>query len=92
MITGALISDYGQLILVIVAALWTAPWKGVALWRAARRGDTVWFIVLLVVNTLALLEILYIFIFSKQKPLARSVASAKRAAPPSLLSGRTPPR
>jgi hypothetical protein len=48
--------------------VWTLPWKGVALWRAARNSHLVWFIVLLVVNTLAILEIIYIFGFSKKKP------------------------
>ncbi len=54
-------------ILIISTLLWTIPWKGVALWKAARKGDKCWFIVLLLVNTLALLEILYIFVFSKEK-------------------------
>ena len=52
-------------ILLIVA--WTLPWKGVALWKSARNGQLGWFIVLLLVNTLAILEILYIFFFQKQK-------------------------
>ncbi|MBI5466018.1 MAG: hypothetical protein HY974_01865 [Candidatus Kerfeldbacteria bacterium] len=49
-----------------LAVAWSLPWKGVALWRAARRDERWWFIVLLVVNTLAILEILYIFIFSRR--------------------------
>lgn len=56
-----------QTALFIVLVLWSLPWKAVALWKAARRGEKIWFIVLLIVNTLALLEILYIFIFSKRK-------------------------
>jgi len=47
--------------------LWTLPWKGVALWRAAKNSQKKWFIALLVVNTLAVLEIIYIFYFSKPK-------------------------
>ena len=47
--------------------LWTLPWKGVALWKSARNKHTGWFIALLVLNTLAILEIFYIFIFSKKK-------------------------
>lgn len=47
--------------------LWTLPWKGVALWKAARRQEKGWFVVLLVLNTLAILEILYIFVFSRNK-------------------------
>lgn len=59
-----------QLLLSLVA-LWTLPWKGVALWKAARLNDRGWFIVLLVLNTVAILEILYIFIFSKRKSLKK---------------------
>ena len=58
----------GQLTLItILALIWTIPWKGVALWKAARNKHLAWFIVLFLVNTLALLEILYIFVFSKPK-------------------------
>lgn len=52
---------------LVLVALWTLPWKGWALWKAARLKEKVWFIVLLIVNTLGLLEILYIFVFSKRK-------------------------
>ena len=50
---------------IFFVTLWTIPWKGVALWIAARKRHKIWFIVLLIVNTLAILEILYIFVFSK---------------------------
>jgi hypothetical protein len=53
--------------IILLAVLWALPWKGVALWKAARLNDKKWFIALLVVNTLGLLEILYIFIFSRKK-------------------------
>ncbi|MDD5625993.1 MAG: DUF5652 family protein [Patescibacteria group bacterium] len=47
--------------------LWTLPWKGIALWMAARRNDAWWFVSLLVINTLGILEIFYILVFSKRK-------------------------
>ena len=47
--------------------LWTLPWKGLALWKAARNEHKWWFIALLVLNTMAILEIVYIFFFSKKK-------------------------
>jgi len=53
--------------LLFVAAAWTLAWKGWALWRAARREDKVWFVVLLLVNTMGLLEIFYIFVVAKDK-------------------------
>ena len=42
------------------------PWKGVALWKAANKKDKWWFIAIFVVNTLAVLEITYIFYFSER--------------------------
>lgn len=59
-------------LLVLLSVAWTLPWKGVALWKAARNKHLVWFIVMLVANTLAILEIIYIFGFSKRKPVANS--------------------
>lgn len=53
--------------IILLIAAWTLPWKGVALWKAAKNAQKWWFIALLVINTLAVLEILYIFIFSKKK-------------------------
>ena len=60
-------------ILILILA-WTLPWKGIALWKAARNSHKGWFIALLVVNTLALLEIIYIFYFAKKKvePIEKS--------------------
>ena len=51
--------------LIALAALWTILWKGWALWKAARAGSKPWFIALLLINTLGVLEILYIYVFSK---------------------------
>lgn len=55
------------MLLLILIFLWMLPWKGVALWKAATRGEKKWFIAMLILNTFAVLEILYIFIFSKDK-------------------------
>ncbi len=49
--------------------IWSAIWKGIALWKAARNGNLVWFIVLLVVNTAGILEIIYIYAVSRKKAL-----------------------
>lgn len=54
-------------ILFVTIAFWCVIWKGIALWKAARNGSKVWYIVMLVVNTVGILEILYIFLFSKKK-------------------------
>lgn len=46
--------------------IWGLVWKGLALWTAARSGSKPWFVALLIINTLGILEILYIFWFSKK--------------------------
>ncbi|MBW6431988.1 hypothetical protein K0A96_02265 [Patescibacteria group bacterium] len=46
---------------------WSAVWKGLALWRSAKKDDTFWFVIFLIFNTVGLLEILYYFVLSKDK-------------------------
>ncbi|MFA5838695.1 MAG: DUF5652 family protein [Candidatus Paceibacterota bacterium] len=48
--------------------LWVIPWKGYALWLAAKKDHKRWFIVLLVLNTLAILDIIYIFFIGRKNP------------------------
>ena len=49
-----------------VIAIWSLIWKGMALWKAGREGSKVWFVVLLLVNTIGILDILYLYVFSKK--------------------------
>ena len=44
---------------------WSIIWKGFALWISAREKSKWWFIPMLVLNTAGILEIVYIFGFSK---------------------------
>ena len=54
-----------------LAIVWSVVWKGMALWKSARQGDKIWFVILLFVNTLGILEILYIYVFSKKSESAQ---------------------
>lgn len=62
---------------LVLIALWSIPWKGYALWKSSQRKEKWWFIALLLVNTIGILEILYIFIFSKRKEIADEMAREK---------------
>lgn len=64
LVGGVLIALGGFLIALV--ALWTIFWKGMALWKSARLGHKYWFVALLVINTLGVLEILYIYFWSKK--------------------------
>lgn len=55
---------------IVILGLWSAVWKAIALYKAGGKKDLAWFIVLFIVNTLGILEIFYIFVFSKKKPAA----------------------
>lgn len=65
--------------ILILAAIWIIPWKGVALWKAARNRSVAWFVILLIVNTLGILDIIYIFVFSGKKNAPQPIE--KQSAP-----------
>ena len=55
----------GTFWLLPLIIIWSGIWKAIALWKSARRNDLVWFIILIIFNTLGILEIIYIFIIAK---------------------------
>lgn len=60
--------------LLVVVTIWSLAWMGIAMWKSARKNHMIWFIIFLLVHTMGILEILYIFIFSKMsfsKPRAK---------------------
>lgn len=57
----------GFVVLFASLTIWSLIWKGIALWKAAKNNSKPWFIVMMIVNTLGILEIVYIFYFSKKK-------------------------
>lgn len=60
-----LMNDPQFVLIFTLVAIWSLIWKGIALWKASRRGQKVWFVVLLVLNTIGIVEILYIFWLNK---------------------------
>ena len=47
--------------------VWSIAWKGLALWNASKNDQKNWFIAILVINTIGILEIVYLFGFAKKK-------------------------
>jgi hypothetical protein len=45
----------------IILLLWTIPWKVYAVWLTVKHNDKKWFLALIILNTVGLLEIFYIF-------------------------------
>ena len=67
----AFLANYWWLILIVT--IWTIPWKGLALWKSVKNESKPWFIVFLLVNTLGILEILYIYWLGKKKTLMEKI-------------------
>lgn len=47
--------------LLLVLAVWDITWRGLALWRASRLNNRNWFIALLVINSIGILPIFYLY-------------------------------
>ena len=60
-----LLSDPKYALVFLLLAAWSFVWKGFALWRAAGNKHKVWFIGFLIINSFGILEIAYLFYFSK---------------------------
>jgi hypothetical protein len=56
-----------QLVLILIAIIWTTIWKGIGLWKSAQKKHKGWFIAFLLINTLGILPIIYINWFQNKK-------------------------
>lgn len=54
-------------IALIVLYFWSIIWKGIGLWKTSKNNQRNWFIAILVLNTVGILEIAYLFFFAKKK-------------------------
>ncbi|MFA6407960.1 MAG: DUF5652 family protein [Candidatus Paceibacterota bacterium] len=58
--------------ILMVMAVWTIILKGFALWHAARSNQSWWFVAILIVNTLGILEIVYLIWFRPTSPYSHT--------------------
>ena len=56
----------GLIILFIIIAIFDLVLKAIALWKAARRTQTAWFVCLVIFNTAGILPIIYFFTGGKK--------------------------
>ncbi|MDP2649434.1 MAG: DUF5652 family protein [bacterium] len=66
---------FGSPFFLVALFIWSLIWKGLALWRAANLKQRNWFIVLLVLNTLGIVEIIYLFRFAEKKLTIKEIRS-----------------
>jgi len=61
----AFLKFFFQPAFILPLTLWVLFWKGLALWRAASKRQIIWFVLLLIFNTLGIFEIIYFFWLSR---------------------------
>lgn len=59
--------------------IWSLVWKGLALWESVKKNHKIWFILLLILNTVGILEILYIYVFSKMEVFNKTKESKTKS-------------
>lgn len=57
--------------LLFIALAWELTWKLLAMWRAAQHRQSIWFILLAVLNTIGIFPILYLLFYKGKKPLVK---------------------
>jgi len=69
--------------LFIIILSWTIFWKLLGLWKSARKGSVIWFIIIALFNTIGILPILYIYVFSKMKcfNIKKNKGTSKKKTP-----------
>ncbi len=78
------------MLILAVVIVWTFIIKGIALWHAARNKQLGWFITLLIINTLGVLEIIYLLWFQDEESSGAPGAGATQTsttASPALAKG-----
>lgn len=63
----AILDDPVKGTILIILLIWSMIWKGIALWKSGRNSQMIWFLAMFIVNTVGILEILYIGFFQKKK-------------------------
>ena len=68
----------GLITAIILLIIWSVIWKGIALWHAARNNQRAWYIALLIINTVGILEIVYLSFFKKKREAKKPIVKDRK--------------
>lgn len=54
-------------LVIFAITTWSLVWKGFALWNSTKNNQLNWFIALLILNTVGILDIIYLKFFKKRE-------------------------
>ena len=66
------ISVIAATLLITIVSLWELVWKGIALWYSGGKKQKIWFICILIFNTVGILPIIYLLIYKPWKGGAKN--------------------
>ncbi len=61
---GVFLENHPWLFVFLIA--WSLVWKGFGLWKSAQLAHKGWFVAILLLNTLGILEAIYLFVIAKK--------------------------
>ena len=61
------LSNFQVSAIIVVCVIWELIWKGFALWKAAKNNQKVWFICLIILNTIGILPIVFLLLNRTKK-------------------------
>lgn len=59
---------------ILILVIWEAFWKGIGLWKSAKRGEKLWFMAIFLINLFGLIPIFYLW---RTKQLAEVITDFK---------------
>ncbi len=58
---------------IFILIIWEAFWKAMGLWKSAKKGDTLWFVAIFLINLFGAIPIIYLW---RSKQLEETVFNA----------------
>lgn len=50
-----------ETIIIVILTIWSILWKCYSVWHAAKQNHKKWFIALVILNTIGILDMIYVF-------------------------------
>jgi hypothetical protein len=50
---------------IVLVSIWETIWKAFGMWHSAKNDDKLWFVLIMILNTLGILPIIYLYTKTK---------------------------
>lgn len=65
-------------IIWVLVIIWDVVWRGIAMWRTAQQKKKIWFVVLLLINSVGILPLIYLLFIEKGEVFGKKKKSKKK--------------